>query len=89
MSQPRPAHGAAVMHAMRCHQPPGCQQHLSCSMPRMATARTPLTPAHRATTGVRPSVMGVRTGNSALLHRKASARVEEPPVSTLSIQPLF
>ncbi len=33
--------------------------------------------------------MGVRTGKSALLHRKARARVELPPVSTLSIHPLF
>ena len=33
--------------------------------------------------------MGVRTGNSALLQMKASASVELPPVSTLSIHPLF
>lgn len=44
--------------------------------------------SHRATTGVSPSVMGVRTGKSALLQMKASARVELPPLSTLSSQPL-
>lgn len=42
---------------------------------------------HRATTGVSPSVMGVRTGKSALLQMKASARVELPPLSTRSSHP--
>lgn len=48
---------------------------------------TPPHAAHFATAGVRASVMGVRMGNSALLHRKASASVELPPVSAFSSHP--
>ena len=43
-------------------------------------------PTHLATAGVRASVIGVRTGNIALLQRKARARVELPPDRALSIQ---
>ena len=43
-------------------------------------------PTHRATAGVSASVMGVRMGNSALLQRKASARVELLPERRRPIQ---
>lgn len=78
--------GAAQGSACGCGYP-----HPSSRMPlTSAAAAAPpssLPCAHRATAGVSARVMGVRMGNRALLHRKARARVEPPPVSTLSSQP--